>query len=262
LIAVAVWSEFGDCRRFPVPSRWFATAAWTSPSTTPTGTGPTATSPGRAADAALGVVRSGDERVAPAQPGPRLLHHGEGPSRRQAGSDLRGPSARSALLAHLAQPRSRRRVRDAGLISVGSGGRDRPRQHHGSPPRSAPATGVPASICAGRPSNTDASALPAHGGHPITIVVADDTTFVEHPGNAGRPHAAINRPITSVHRPSDRSRSLVARPRLRLRARHLTNTGGPGAPRAKRTLTTGAHTGNAGSVARMPLRAPTVCLLP
>ena len=35
----------------------------------------------------------------------------------------------------------------------------------------------------------------------ITIVVADDTMLVEHPGNAERPHAAVNRPIARVHRP-------------------------------------------------------------
>jgi hypothetical protein len=35
----------------------------------------------------------------------------------------------------------------------------------------------------------------------ITIVVADDTTFVEHLGNAGRPHAAVSRTIASLHRP-------------------------------------------------------------
>jgi hypothetical protein len=57
-------------------------------------------------------------------------------------------------------------------------------------PRSAPETRMPASIRAGRPQNTDATALPPNGGHPITIVVADDTSFVEHPGNAGRPHVA------------------------------------------------------------------------
>ncbi len=54
---------------------------------------------------------------------------------------------------------------------------------------------MPASIRAGRPSNTDATALPRTGGHPITIVVADDTNIVEHLGNAGRPHAAAHRAI-------------------------------------------------------------------
>jgi hypothetical protein len=55
---------------------------------------------------------------------------------------------------------------------------------------------------AGQPQNIDAIALPP-GGHPNTIVVADDTKFVEHPGNAGRPHAAANQP---QHQPGDRTR--------------------------------------------------------
>jgi hypothetical protein len=102
--------------------------------------------------------------------------------------------------------RSEQAVRHTGLdVSVdssarrraGRDGRDRPSKHQGHP-RSAPATGVPASTRAGRPSNTDATALPAHGGHPITIVVADDQRFVEHLGNAGRPHAAADR--RSSHR--------------------------------------------------------------
>ena len=46
---------------------------------------------------------------------------------------------------------------------------------------------------AGQPQNIDAIALPP-GGHPNKIVVADDKKFVEHPGNAGRPHAAANQP--------------------------------------------------------------------
>jgi len=57
---------------------------------------------------------------------------------------------------------------------------------------------VLASTRAGWPLNTDATALP-QGGHPIKIVVADENNFVEHPGNAGRPHVVSNRNITSVH---------------------------------------------------------------
>src|SRR5918995_442397 len=207
--------------------------------------GPWLPDPAGTADVAVGAVRSSDERVAPAQPRPRLLHDGQEPARRQARRHRRRPSARSALLPRSAQPRSRRRLRDGELTTAGDGGRDRPRRHHGSPPRSAPATGVPASLRAGRPSNTDATALPAHdGGHPITIVVADDTTFVEHLGNAGRPHAAINRPIASLHRPSGWSRSFVL---ASLRALHLDQRLRSGALRAKRALTAGPHTGNAGS---------------
>ena len=103
---------------------------------------------------------------------------------------------------------------------------------------------MPASTRAGRPSNTDATALPTHGGHPITIVVADDTSFVEHLGNAGRPHAAADRPITSLHRPSGSSRSFVL---ASLRALHLDQHLRSGAVRAQRALTGAPHTGNAGS---------------
>ena len=68
------------------------------------------------------------------------------------------------------------------------------------------------------------------------------STFVEHPGNAERPHAAVNRPIASVHRPSGWSRSFVL---ASLRALHLDQRLRPGALRAKRALTPEAHTGNA-----------------
>ena len=176
--------------------------------------------PAGAADVEVGVVRSGDERVASPQPRPRLLQRGEGSSRRQAGRHLRRPPVRPTLLPRAAQPRSRHRLRHAGLIAiVGDDGQGRPHQHHGSPPRSAPATGVPASHRAGRPSNTDATALPVHGGHPITIVVADDITFVEHLGNAGRPHAAVNRPISSVHQEGLDNRGSHRKRRVEVTAR-------------------------------------------
>jgi hypothetical protein len=102
---------------------------------------------------------------------------------------------------------------------------------------------VPASIRAGRPSNTDATALPTNGGHPITIVVADDISIVEHLGNAGRPHTAADRPNTSMHRPSGPSRSYVL---ASLRALHLDRPVGAGATSTKRALTGAPHTGNAG----------------
>lgn len=73
----------------------------------------------------------------------------------------------------------------------------------GQPVASAPATRMLTSTRAGQPHNTDAIALPS-GGHPNTIVVADDTTFVEHRGNAGRPHAAANHPS---HTPGQRRSS-------------------------------------------------------
>ena len=85
---------------------------------------------------------------------------------------------------------------------------------------------MPANLRAGRPYNNDAIALPP-GDIQILIVVADDMTFVEHLGNAERPHAAVNRPITSVHRPSGWSRSYVL---ASLRALHLDPTAVAGAP--------------------------------
>jgi len=89
---------------------------------------------------------------------------------------------------------------------------------------------------------SDATALPT-GDTQITIVVADDTMLVEHPGNAERPHAAAHRPIPSLHRPSGWSRSFVL---ASLRALHLDQHLRPGALRAKRALTHAARTGNAG----------------
>jgi hypothetical protein len=107
-------------------------------------------------------------------------------------------------------------------------GQDRSLQHHGSLRRSAPATRTPASFLAGRPYNTDAIALPELTGDiRITIVVADDITFVEHPGNAERPHTAAHRPTPSLHRPSGWSRSFVL---ASLRALHLDQRLRPGAP--------------------------------
>jgi hypothetical protein len=90
------------------------------------------------------------------------------------------------------------------------------------------------------PSNTDATALPTNGGHPITIVVADDTTFVEHLGNAGRPHPAPSRTTTS-HNRSPHQRSQTSRD----------NT----------ALTRAPHTGNAGLRTRPDRRGPGACNL-
>jgi hypothetical protein len=60
------------------------------------------------ADVALGAVRSRPQRLPPRQSRSRLLHGGEGPSRRQAGRDLRRPPVR---------PPFRRRHRDRRLPS-------------------------------------------------------------------------------------------------------------------------------------------------
>jgi hypothetical protein len=151
-------------------------------------------------DAAVGLVRGGQELLASPQSRPSVLRGGQSAARREDRGDLRRAPIRAALLSRAAQPRPRRRIRDAELsTALGSGGWHRPPRHQGHP-RSAPATGVPASIRAGRPHNTDATALPTTGGHPITIVVADDTNIVEHPGNAGRPHAAASRAIAKPRR--------------------------------------------------------------
>jgi len=110
---------------------------------------------------------------------------------------------------------------------------------------------MPARTGAGRPQNTDATALPLNGGHPITIVVADDTSFVEHPGNAGRPHVA-DRPITTLHRPSGWSRSYVL---ASLRALHLDQRLRPGAVRR----TDGLDRADLTQVTRVPEHADASC---
>ena len=160
LTAVAVWSELGDAVASPVPNRWSATPAWTSPSTPPTCDGPAAISPdkgrrccaGRCSKPAMYATRT----AAPTTP----TTAGERTSRRQAGSDLGRPPVRPPLLPHPAQPRPRPHLQHPQLTIAGSDGRDRPRQHHGSPPRSAPANAVPAGAHAGRPSNTGPRSQP------------------------------------------------------------------------------------------------------
>ena len=132
------------------------------------------------------------------------------------------------------------------------GGWHRPPRHQGHP-RSAPGTDVPASIRARRPSNTDATALPTTGGHPITIVVADDTNTVEHRGNAGPPTpprtepkpiqpsiAAGRAPLTQVT--PDARHPAGRRPRLALQFLQG-GVGGsrPSAPTELRRLARGAQ---------------------
>ena len=190
--------------------------------------------PSRPADLALGVVRSSDERLAPAQPRPRLLQRGEGPSRRQARRDLRGPPVRPALLPRPAQPRSRRRLRDALLTTP-----------------SVPAAGIAhANITAPPPASRAGRPLP----HPTPTAPPSSSRgtpdhdccrrrhhFVEHPGNAGRPHAA-HRPIASLHRPSGRSKLFLL---ASLRALHLDQHLRPGALRTNRRRDPHwAHTAN------------------
>ena len=127
-------------------------------------------------DAALGALRSGQELLASPQPRPRS-------TTRKVKERHDGKIAAISVARQFAR-RCYHVLRnlDPDIVyampelstALGSGGWHRPPRHQGHP-RSAPATGVPASIRAGRPSNTDATALPTTGGHPITIVVADDT---------------------------------------------------------------------------------------
>ena len=180
LIAVAVWSELGDCRRFQRSEQVVRH----------TGLDVTVDSSDRRRAGGF-LSRQGPEtlRWALYEAAKNSSHHRSpdhqyyvAVKERHDGKIAAISVARqfaAALLSRAAQPRPRRRVHDAQLsTALGSGRWHRPPRHQGHP-RSAPATGVPASIRAGRPSNTDATALPTTGGHPITIVVADDTNIVE-----------------------------------------------------------------------------------
>jgi hypothetical protein len=85
LIAVAAWSELGDCRRFLRSEQVVRHSGLdVSVGASDRHRAPWLPDPAGTADVALGAVRSGDERVTPAQPRPHLLHDDEGPSRRQA----------------------------------------------------------------------------------------------------------------------------------------------------------------------------------
>jgi hypothetical protein len=78
------------------------------------------------------------------------------------------------------------------------------------------------------------------GGHPIKIVVADDTSFVEHLGNAGRPHAVANRYISG--RPL--GHQAPHRPYVVTGASLCTQHNPSGKRRAFKPLDTDRHTGN------------------
>jgi transposase len=234
LLAVAVWSELGDCRRFCRSDQ----AVRHRPGRQRRRFGPASCRrlpvPAGTPDSAMGAVRGGQELVTSSQPRPRLLRPGQEPSRRQDRGHLGRSEADAPVLPHPARDRPRSGLRHPGLNRprAGSDGWERPLQHHRRP-RSAPETRMPTSPRAVRPQNTDATAPQLNGGHPITIVVADDISLVEHPGNAGRPHVA-DRPIPSLHRPSGWSRSYVL---ASLRALHLDQRLRPGAIRAQRAFT-------------------------
>ena len=218
LLAVVMWSELGDCQRFARSEQVVRHSGLdvTVDASDRRRAGGFLSRQGTA-DIALGALRGRQERVASTQPRPRLLRRREGAPRRQAGHHLDGPQARPALLPRAAGGRPRRRLRDTLKPLVGVGGRHRPPSHHGSSRGQLPQPACPpASVLDGlgtltRPRSHD------RGGHPIRDVVADDT-FVEHPGNAGRPRTIKPRPISSMHRPSGWSRSYVL---ASLRALHL-----------------------------------------
>jgi transposase len=194
LIAVAVWSELGDCRRFCRSEQVVRH----------TGLDVTVDSSDRRRAGGF-LSRQGPEtlRWALYEAAKNSSHHRSPDHDYYAAVKERHDGKIAAI--SVARQFARRcyhvlRNLDPDIVyaipqlstALGSGRWHRPPRHQGQP-RSAPGTGVPASIRAGRPSNTDATALPTTGGHPITIVVADDTNNVEHLGNAGRPHAATSR---------------------------------------------------------------------
>jgi len=96
-----------------------------------------------------------------------------------------------------------------------------------------------------------------YGGHPSTIVVADDIRIVEHRGNTGRPHAAAKPSRTLIQRGSS---SLRCEPTTFNETKPNTTNPNPRAP--KEALDTQTSTGNnaiavaqnAGSVRRCYVR--------
>ena len=94
------------------------------------------------------------------------------------------------------------------------------------------------------------------------IVVADDASFVEHRGNAGRPHAAGRWLISSMRQPLGWSRSFVL---AALRALHLDQRLRAGAfSNESLRLDIRVHTGNddlsrnAGYASLVPAASPSV----
>jgi len=169
---------------------------------------------------------------------PPVLRQGQRPSRRQDRRDLDRASVHATLLPHSARSRSRGRVRHADLTLRAGDGAGRLFAHQGQL-RSAPATGMLTSTRAGQPYNTDAIALP-RGGHPNTIVVADDVRIVEHRGNPGRPHAATEPSRTLIQGASS---SLRCKPTTLTDTKPNTTNPHPHAP--KKRLDTQPRTGDA-----------------
>ena len=96
-------------------------------------------------DVAVGVVRSCEELITSTQSRPCLLRATQGPSRRQDRRDLNRTSVHTTLLPHLAQSRSRDRVRHADLTLTAIDGAGRLFAHQGRP-RSAPEEWCPPAL--------------------------------------------------------------------------------------------------------------------
>ena len=233
LLAVAMWSELGDCRRFTRSEQVVRHSGLdvTVDAVRSTTRRRVPLSPG-AGDVALGALRSGEERLASPQPRPRLLRGGQGAAQRQDGRHLHRPPARPALLPHAARRRPRHRLRDA-LAAASRTAAGTAHLTSRVVSRPAPATGVPASIVLDGLQTPTRPRTHHRGGHPIRLL-SPTTTTVEHPGNAGRPRTTTASAHTSMHRPSGWSRSYVL---ASLRALHLDQRLRPGAPRTKRALT-------------------------
>jgi transposase len=176
LLAVAVWSELGDCRRF---SRSQQVVRHTGLDVTVDASdlrraggflsrqGP-ATLRWALFEAAHNASRSGSPDHA-YYSAVKDRHDGK-----LAAISVARQFARRCY-PHLAQPRPRPRLQHPQLTSAGGDGWDSPRRHHGSLPRSAPAARLPASRRAGRPYNTDATASPHPWGTPKSRLLSPTT---------------------------------------------------------------------------------------
>ena len=109
LLAVVLWTELGDCRRFSrseqVVRHSGLDVTVDSSDRRPRGRPPLTSGP---RDASLGALRGGEELLARSKPRSRLLRQGERASRRQDRSDLRRPPVRATQLSRAAGRRSQR----------------------------------------------------------------------------------------------------------------------------------------------------------
>ena len=192
LTAVAVWCELGDCRRFSRSTRWCATPDWTSPSTPPICIAPVAICPGRVRRRCAGrcskpatyASRTGSPdhayytavkhrhdgklaAISVARQFARRCYH----LLRQLDPDV----VYAAPSAPYLSPATTVRVAHLNITGLCRG-------------QLLPLPGPPALGLDGLITLTD-RALP-RGTPGSRLLLPTTTTFVEHPGNAGRPHAA------------------------------------------------------------------------